>query len=221
MEISEPLRNAVRLVEGFALFVLGISFAWKFVQAAFSGKVEYWAGLQHFGFLFSPITLFISPLFCHLPYNPNNSLIQMRQSLWVHLVFGPVFFIAALMCMCSGADLMGIPGSNSLNYVLTCGRSDVPPFILYSPPPETALFDMGQYRFPFVKKATKTILRFVTTVIPTNKKDSYNAYVRKGEDVSGYTKSGIPWIDEDDEDDPATRPIVPISQQTSSNSGRK
>jgi hypothetical protein len=212
----DTLLNAVHLVLGAALFCLGMSFAWKFYQAAMNGKVEYWAGLQNFGFLFAPITLFISPLFCHLPYNPQNSLISTRQTLWVHLVFGPVFFVLSLMCMTSGADLIGLGlgnegggASNSLNYVLTLGNPAVPPCIVYTPPRSQAFFDIGTYRFPFVKSATKKIIRFVCTTIPTDKKNSYNPYERNGEEVSKYTKTGIPWIDEDDED--TVRPIVPAN----------
>jgi hypothetical protein len=219
---TDTLLNAVHLVFGVTLFILGLSFAWKCYQAAGSGKVDYWSGLQHYGMLFAPITLFLSPLLCHLPHNPGKSLIQTRQSLWVHLFFGPLFFVLALMCMTSGADLVGLGmgnkdggASTSLNWVLTLGRSDVPPCIIYSPPRSQAYLDIGTYRFPFVKKASKKILRFLCTTIPTKKEDSYNPYEKNGEAVDKYTKTGIPWLDDDDEDDrAAAAAAVPVTPTT-------
>lgn len=202
MDIPPHLWQSIRLVAGFSIFCLGISFAWKFFQAGFLGKVAYWSGLEKFqvgpGWLFfAPITYFISPLLCHLPYNPKNSLIHERQQLWVHLFFGPVFFVASLMCMTSGSDLMGIPGSNSLNTILTLGRSDVPQCIVYTPPGDTQFF--GTYRFPFAKKATKVVLRFLVTKVPEDKKNSYNAYEQKGESVDEYSKGPFSDWFEDDE----------------------
>lgn len=182
--------QAATLVGGFALFCLGLSFAWKFFQAAFLGKVAYWSGLEKFGFLFAPITLFISPLLCHLPYDPRKGLIQERQQLWVHLFFGPIFFMAALMCMTSGSDLMGLQGSKSLNLVLTLGRTDVPQCIVYSPP--------FNYRFPFAKKALKTVLKAMTIKVPEDKSQG-NAFEQNGEDTSQYSKTPLDeWFEEDE-----------------------
>lgn len=196
MPIPDTLWPAIRMVSGFAILVLGLSFAWKFYQAAFLGRVAYWTGLEKFGFLFAPITLFISPMLCHLPYDPERSLIQERQQLWVHLFFGPVFFVSALMCMTSGFDLMNLPGSQSLNTILTLGRRDIPQCIVYTPPGEKQL--IGQYKFPFVKKATKIVLRALVTKVPEDKKNSYNAYEQKGEDVSQYSQGPFAeWFEDD------------------------
>lgn len=191
MELPETFWQAIKLVGGFALIILGCSFAVKFVQAAFVGKVAYWSGLEKFGFLFSPITLFISPLLIHLPFDPKKSLIRVRQQLWVHLFFGPVFFMLSLMFVTAGVDMMGMPGATTLNTVLTLNNPSVPPVILYAPP--------FQYRFPFLKKATRTVFRALTTRIPEDKKNSYNAYERQGHDVENYTKhEHNDWLDEDE-----------------------
>jgi hypothetical protein len=196
MPIPDTMWPALRLVMGFAILVLGLSFAWKFYQAAFLGRVAYWTGLEKFGFLFAPITLFISPMLCHLPYDPKNSLIQERQQLWVHLFFGPVFFVSALMCMTSGFDLMKLPGSTCLNTILTLGRRDIPQCIVYTPPGDTQL--IGQYKLPFVKKATKVVLRALVTKVPEDKKNSYNAYEQKGEDVESFSKGPFSeWFEDD------------------------
>lgn len=192
MEIPDTLMPALKLVGGFVLFVIGISFAWKFLLAALQGKLAYWSGLEKFGFIFIPITWFLSPLLIHLPFDSKKSLIHETQHMWVHLVWGPAFFVLALMFMTSGSDLMGLPGSNTLNTVLTLGRTDIPPCIVYTPP--------FNYRFPFVRKATKTVLRFLTHKIPQNAKDSYNAYEQKGEDTSQYSKFGGDLFYDDDDD---------------------
>lgn len=199
MELPDTFWHSLTLVGGFSLFCLGVSFAWKFFNAAFLGKVAYWSGLEKFGFLFAPITLFISPMVIHLPYDTKKSLIHERQQLWVHLVFGPVFFVAALMCLTSGSDLMGLPGSTSLNTVLTLGRHDVPACIVYSPP--------FTYRFPFAKKATKVILKALTTKVPQRKEDG-NAYAQQGVDVENYSKGPF---DEWFEDDPV--PTAPVASR--------
>jgi hypothetical protein len=204
MELPETFWTAARLVGGFSLFVLGISFAMKFFNAAFLGKVAYWAGLEKFGFLFAPLTLFISPFVIHLPYDPKKSLIHERQQLWVHLIFGPAFFVATLMCMTSGLDLMNLPGSTTLNTVLTLGRHDVPACIVYSPP--------FTYRFPFVKKATKTVLKALTIKVPEDKKKSYNAYEQQGQSVEQYSRNEYSeWFDDD----------VPVQPHTAASAPKK
>jgi hypothetical protein len=205
MELPDTFWSAARLVGGFAMFCLGVSFTWKFFQAAFLGKMAYWSGLEKFGFLFIPITWFISPLLIHLPYDTKKTLIAEHQQVWVHLVFGPVFFVAALMFMTSGADLMNLPGSTSLNTILTLGRSDVPPCIVYSPP--------FNYRFPFVKKATKTVIKALTIKIPEDRTKSYNAFEQRGDvDTSQYSKVGGDIFYEDDEDKPAVATPQQVEQ---------
>jgi hypothetical protein len=213
MPVPDSLWNALTLVGGFALFCLGISFGWKFFQAAFLGKLTYWSGLEKFGFLFIPITFMLSPLLVHLPYDPKKSLIQEKQQMWIHLVWAPAFSVCALMCMTSGADLMGLPGSTCLNTVLTLGRSDVPACIVYTPP--------FSYKFPFVRKATKTILRALTIRVPQDKKNSYNAFEQRGDvDASEYSHFGGDDIfyDDDDKAQTAPAPAASVSQHSASSS---
>lgn len=218
MELPDTFWTALTYVGGVALICLGLSFFWKFIDAALNGRVKYWAGLEAFGGgmigfmlslgLFHFITVFLSPLFCHLPSNPEKSLIKTKQALWVHLFFAPIFFVLSLMCMTSGADMIKLPGSTTLNYVLTLGRTDIPPCIVYSPP--DSKYPMGSYSFPFVKKATKVVLRFLVTAIPTDKKNSYNPYEKNGESVEKYSKTGNSWL-EDDDDKPT---VVPASNSS-------
>lgn len=207
MELPDTFWNAAKLVGGFAMFCIGVSFCWKFFQAAFLGKLTYWSGLEKFGFIFIPITWILSPLMVHLPYDPKNSLIKEQQQLWVHLVWGPVFFVFSLMFMTSGADLMGLPGSTSLNTILTLNRSDVPPCIVYTPP--------FHYRFPFVRKATRTVIKALTIKIPEDKSKSYNAYDQRGDvDTSEYShfqKGDDLFYDDDDK---ATAPTPAQIEQS-------
>jgi hypothetical protein len=203
MQVPDSFWSAAQIVGGFTLFCIGVSFTWKFIQAAFLGKLTYWSGLEKFGFLFIPITWFLSPLFCHLPYDPKNSLIKTQQQLWVHLVWGPTFFVFALMFMTSGADLMHMPGSTSLNTILTLNRSDIPACIVYQP--ERGLFS---YKFPFLKKAARTVVRFLTNRVPEDKSKSYNAYDQRGDvNTEEYTKIDGPWafLFYDDEEEKAAQ----------------
>lgn len=180
MEIPSTLQPALHIIGGALVFALGASFAWKCFQAAFNGKTEFWSGLEHYGMLFVPITM-LTPLFCHLPHGPK-SLIKTKQESYIHLLYGPVFFLLSLMCLTAGADQMGLPGSASMNMVLTCGRHDVPPAITYSPP--------FTYRFPILKKARKTIVRTLTTRIETDKSKSLNAFEKAGVDVEKQSLGG-------------------------------
>jgi hypothetical protein len=130
------------------LIALGISFAYKTVLAVFFGKVTYWAG-------FLPIGL-ISPLFVHLPAG-KNSLIKTEQSWWVHITAGPIFLICSMGLLASGVDQLGGPGTETINTVLTLGRTDVPPAITYN--------RMDGYRFPIVGKAGETIFKALTAPV--------------------------------------------------------
>jgi hypothetical protein len=125
--------------------VLGISFAYKCILAVFFGKVTYWEG-------FLPISL-ISPLFIHLPPG-KNSLIKTLQSWWVHITAGPIFFLISLVLLATGADQMGMPGTDSINTILTLGRNDVPPAITYS--------KESGYKFPIFVQASDAIFKVLT-----------------------------------------------------------
>jgi hypothetical protein len=133
---------------GIVLMVLGLSFLYKCAVALFFGKTSYWEG-------FLPFTI-VSPLLIHLPAG-EKSLIKTAHAWWVHVTLGPIFFFVSLLCLASGADQLGLPGTESVNYVLTLGREDVPPAVIY---------DRGTgYKFPIFKKAADTIYKGLTSPV--------------------------------------------------------
>lgn len=133
---------------GAALLLLGISFAYKCILAVFFGRTSYWEG-------FLPISI-ISPFFIHLPPG-KRSLIKTAHAWWVHVTLGPVFFFVALLCLAAGADQLGLPGTESINYVLSLGRKDVPPAIVYE--------KESGYKFPILQKAGEAIYRGLTSPV--------------------------------------------------------
>lgn len=152
---------------GVLLFALGLSFGYKFIQASFMGRVNYWGGLERVHWLFHPVTMFVTPLFVHAAPRENN-LIKTRTAGYVHLVWGPFFFFISLMLMVSGADYLGLPGTDVMNFVLTCGRKDIPPAITYEPP--------FTYKFPILKKARRTVFRMLTSDIYLDKNKTMNPF---------------------------------------------
>jgi len=132
---------------GIALMILGVSFAYKCILAAFFGKTYYWSG-------FLPITL-VSPMFIHWPPG-KKSLIKTMHAWWIHVTLGPIFFFATLVCFAAGADQLGLPGTIYINYFLSMGRPDVAPAIVYDK--ETG------YKFPILSKASDTIIKGITGV---------------------------------------------------------
>lgn len=192
---------ALRLVVGALLVVIGASFVYKSFLASYHGKVRFWTGLENFGMLFVPIT-WLTPYVIHLP-SSDKSLIVERRSLFHHLLYGPFFLVAALMCITSGSDLMGLPGSKIMNTVLTFGRKTmpqydsvtgitrevpIPPAIVYTPPVGDGW--IGSYKFPLIKRARLTILRTLTMKIQTNKTQSLNQWERSGQvDVNQFDRS--------------------------------
>ena len=179
------LQSIGHVLFGLFLIVLGISFGWKFIQASFLGKVNYWGGIEKVHWLFHPITIFVTPIFVHTPPSAKN-LIKTRQAGYVHLFWGPIFFLTSLMLLVSGADFLGLPGTSAMNFVLTCGRSDIPPAITYQPP--------FTYKFPILKKARKTVIRLLTADILFKDKDkTTNLY-----SIKGYKPDTL--IEEDEED---------------------
>src|ERR1700722_12213997 len=98
---------------GIFLLLLGVSFTYKAFLANIKGKMSYWEG-------FLPFTM-ISLFTVHLP-GSKNSLIKSTEGLWIHLIMGPVFMIVAIMCLGAGADLAGLPGTATANWVLSGGR---------------------------------------------------------------------------------------------------
>jgi hypothetical protein len=159
---------------GVLLIVLGVSFGYKFFQASMFGKVTYWAGLEKVHWLFVPVTVFLTPVFVHTPAKENN-LIKTRTAGWVHLFWGPIFFLTSLMLMVSGADLLKLPGTQAMNWLLTGGRSDIPPAITYQPPPPGAL-KLGEYKFPFLKRVRRTVFKLITADVFLDEKKKANPF---------------------------------------------
>jgi hypothetical protein len=152
---------------GVLLMLLGVSFAYKFYQAALMGKVNYWAGLENVHWIFHPITVFITPLFVHTAPKETN-LIKTRTAGWVHLLFGPFFFLTSLMMLVSGADMLHLPGTEAMNFVLTCGNPNIPRAITYQPP--------FTYKFPILKKARRTMFKLLTGDIYLDKNKKMNPF---------------------------------------------
>ncbi len=183
------LPHEVVLVLGFLIFCLGVVYACKFYQASLYGRVDQWIGLEPFGWYFKPMTILLTPFLC-LSKASDKKLIRTKTAGWIHLYWGPVFFLSALMMLTAGADFMGLPGSIWMNTVLTFGGRTGKSAIVYTPP-------FG-YKFPIVKKATKVVFKFLTQRILTDPNKALNAVERNGGDVSQYTNSK--WGKDDDDD---------------------
>jgi hypothetical protein len=127
------------VVIGIIVTLLGLSFAYRFYRACILGKVNYWAG-------FLPITI-VSPFLFHAvpppspapgkrstgihPVTGKRSLIREAAGLWVHLIMGPLFLILSVLFLSAGCDLMGLPGTDTLNYVLNGGNKLAPMAVTY------------------------------------------------------------------------------------------
>lgn len=177
--LPPELIPACKIVGGFLLFLLGISYGYKFCLASFMGRMTYWAGLETFGWWFAPVTMFITPLLVHTPPKSTN-LIKSKTAGWVHLIWGPVFFLLSLMMMVAGADFMNLPGTKVMNFVLTAGQPGVPQAIVYQPP--------FTYKFPLLKKARRKLFRLLTVEIAIDKSKVLNQLEREGQDVKGYKR---------------------------------
>jgi len=141
---------------GVLLIVLGCSFAYKFFLASVLGKISYWHG-------FLPITI-ISPLLTHLP-SGEKSLVRKTQGIWIHLIMSPIFLICTVLCLSIGADLTGLPGVESLNWVLNGGDYSKPPAVQFN-------HITYQFRCPLLVRATTHIGRIISKMqIPENEKD--------------------------------------------------
>ena len=128
--------------------MLGLSFAYKAVLAIFLGRTQVWTG-------FLPITL-ISPLFIHLPAG-KNSLIRTSHGIWNHFILGPLFFFISVVLFATGADQLGLPGAEAVNYVFTLGKVGAAPAIT---------FDRQRgYSFPIFKRAGDALIKSLTAGI--------------------------------------------------------
>jgi hypothetical protein len=108
---------------GILLILVGLSFCYKFFLASVLGRVSYWAG-------FLPLTI-VSPFMIHLPAG-KKSLIKRTHGLWVHIVLGPAFLCCAVLSLAAGADLAGLPGVDTLNWILNGGDYSKPQAVRFS-----------------------------------------------------------------------------------------
>lgn len=194
--LTPEMINFIKMFGGAMLFILGISYGYKFVIASFVGKMNYWAGLEAFGWYFAPLTILVTPLFVHTPPKETN-LIRTKSAGWVHLVWGPVFFLLSLMMMVAGADFMGqavgnntAPGTKVMNFVLTCGNPSVPPAIVYQPP--------FTYKFPILRKARRTVFKLLTSDIYMDKSKTLNQFEKEGRDVREFGGGKLESEEEED-----------------------
>jgi hypothetical protein len=161
------------IVIGIIVILLGISFAYRFIRASVLGKVNYWAG-------FLPISI-VSPLLIHIPPPPSppvgkrstgvhpvtgkRSLIREATGFWVHIVMGPIFLILSILFLTAGFDLVGLPGSETLNLILNGGNRLAPTAVTYD--------KRYTFQFPIFVRALKKFGKNVDTAqipLPADKK---------------------------------------------------
>jgi len=159
---------------GVLLIILGASFGYKFYQASMFGKVNYWIGLEKVHWLFIPLTVFLTPVIVHTPPKDSN-LIKTKTAGWVHLFWGPIFFLTSLMLVVSGADMLKLPGTQVMNWLLTGGRPDIPPAITYQPPAPGTL-RLGEYKFPILKRMRRTFFKLITSEVFLDEKKKANPF---------------------------------------------
>lgn len=140
-------QDTVNIAIAVICILLGLSFGYKCLLAAFRGKISYWQG-------FLPITI-VSPFFTHLPAG-KRSMIKVAEKWWVHVIFGPIFFLLSLGFLAAGADRLGMPGSASINWIMTAGGNPrIPAAIRYN--------SKTGYTFPFVERLSKAVIRLLET----------------------------------------------------------
>jgi len=136
----------VSILIGIVVFLIGCSFAYKFVRACVFGKFDYWAG-------FLPISIF-SPLFVHAPPpKGKRTLVRETSGLWVHLFIGPLFLVLSILAITAGCDLMGLSGTDTLNYILTGGNRMAPLAVTYD--------KRFTFQFPFLVRTAKRLGRIM------------------------------------------------------------
>ena len=129
--IEHPI---LKFAIGVVVIVLGCSFIYKGWLAMVLGRFYYWSG-------FLPMTL-ISPWVIHVPPS-KRSLIKTKEGMLAHMVIGPSFMFCAILCICAGADLVGLPGTKTLNIIVNGGDQARPTAISFDE-------NTGRYTFPIV-----------------------------------------------------------------------
>lgn len=116
-------QDQINMLVGILLMLMGCVYIHKGYMAFIKGKMWYWQG-------FLPFTL-ISPWVCVLPPK-ENSLIKVKEAMWVHAFFGPIFFFSAVVALSCGADLANLPGTKTVNAGFTYFLPDKTPFIVFT-----------------------------------------------------------------------------------------
>lgn len=153
--ISDLLSNPIaRIAVGLEVFALGVSFVWKGWCGCVLGRFNYWSG-------FLPITM-ISPWLTHLPKG-ERSLVKTKEGMLAHVFIGPSFFFCSVLFLCAGADLLGLPGTNTLNSIINGFDSSKPVAVSFDS-------TTGRYAFPLLSKAgNKMYKSFFTSRIAEDK----------------------------------------------------
>jgi hypothetical protein len=87
----------------------------------------------------------ISPWLIHLPPK-GRSLVKTKEGMMAHMVIGPSFMFCAVLFICAGADLVGLPGTTTLNLIVNGGNQSAPTSISFDE-------NTGRYNFPIVTKS--------------------------------------------------------------------
>lgn len=131
------------MIVGILLMIMGLVYFHKSFMAGVQGKLWYWQG-------FLPFTL-ISPWIVVFPPK-EKTLCKVKEAMWVHAFFGPIFFASAIIALSTGADLTGLPGTKTTNSMFTYFLPDKTPLIV---------FDKTHYRvqFPAVVRTSQKLAK--------------------------------------------------------------
>lgn len=154
------------IVIGLVIVLIGCSFTYKFYLASIQGKCAYWTG-------FLPLTV-ISPWLIHIPNMSKRSLTKEAQGLWVHLLMGPIFLICAILCFAAGTEIMGLPGIQTLNWVLAGGSPTRAPAVAFD--------TRNGFRFPFLLRSKDTLGTRISKV---------KLFVKKGDEMLPDDQNGL------------------------------
>jgi hypothetical protein len=71
-----------------------------------------------------------------------------------HILIGPSFFLCAVLCICAGTDLVGLPGTKTLNHIINGCDESKPTSISFNE-------NTGRYDFPLAKRASEKFYKQV------------------------------------------------------------
>jgi hypothetical protein len=152
-----------KIAIGILVIIVGFSFIWKGWQGCVMGRFSYWAG-------FLPFTL-VSPWLVHLPQG-KRSLVKTKEGMLAHILIGPSFFLCAVLCICAGTDLVGLPGTKTLNHIINGGDEGKPTSISFNE-------NTGRYDFPLAKRASEKFYKQVFEHRISDDKDFFGRKIDK------------------------------------------